>query len=251
MACASAQSRSAGAAALPRRPASAGNTRAAALSFPKENRRLRVVRQARHLTPFRVSATLGRPARTRPSIFLLPPHPAPRRRGRPGCCGNRLSASKERRQDNGLHSIQATRIGSARSLTGPARMAFPTPKASACSSIHAPVSPTQAAARSAHRSSLMNWRASKADPPPSSNVIQIRSFQSWLSPIPNCRSFAFPTEVPSERDPAVKLDKYVTNARNLASSMWRPSLANPDRRCLVPFIHFAEPHPGGRHGRRR
>lgn len=62
---------------------------------------------------------------------------------------------------------------------------------------------------------------------------------------PVAMEWGFPTKVPSKRDPAVKLDKYVTNARNLASSMWKPSLASPDRRCLVPFTHFAEPHPQG------
>src|SRR3546814_16702353 len=36
----------------------------------------------------------------------LTPRPAPRRRGRPGCCGNRLSAAGRRRKDNGLHPIQ-------------------------------------------------------------------------------------------------------------------------------------------------
>ena len=62
---------------------------------------------------------------------------------------------------------------------------------------------------------------------------------------PVAMEWGFPCKVPSKRDPAVKLDKYVTNARNLGSSMWKPSLANPDRRCLVPFTHFAEPHPEG------
>lgn len=60
---------------------------------------------------------------------------------------------------------------------------------------------------------------------------------------PIAMEWGFPTQVPSKRDPAVKLDKYVTNARNLASSMWKSSLTNPERRCLVPFTHFAEPHP--------
>src|SRR3546814_15752729 len=49
------------------------------------------------------SGALGRPARARPSISLLPLHPAPRRRGRPGCSGNRLRLER-RRKDNGLHS---------------------------------------------------------------------------------------------------------------------------------------------------
>lgn len=57
--------------------------------------------------------------------------------------------------------------------------------------------------------------------------------------------WGFPTKVPSKRNPEVKLEQYVTNARNLSSSMWIPSLANPDRRCIVPFTYFAEPHPEG------
>lgn len=62
---------------------------------------------------------------------------------------------------------------------------------------------------------------------------------------PVAMEWGFPTKVDSKRNPDVKLDKYVTNARNLSSSMWKPSLSNPDRRCLVPFTHFAEPYPGG------
>jgi len=60
--------------------------------------------------------------------------------------------------------------------------------------------------------------------------------------------WGFPTQVPSKRSPEVKLDKYVTNARNLASNMWKPSLKSPDRRCIVPFTWFAEPHPEGGKG---
>ena len=33
----------------------------------------------------------------------------------------------------------------------------------------------------------------------------------------------FPTKILSKRDREVKRDKYVTNARNLLSSMWKPS----------------------------
>lgn len=40
------------------------------------------------------------------------------------------------------------------------------------------------------------------------------------------------------------LTKHVTNARNLASSFWKPSAVNPARRCLVPFTQFAEPRAG-------
>lgn len=60
--------------------------------------------------------------------------------------------------------------------------------------------------------------------------------------------WGFPTKIPSKRDPALKLDSFVTNARNLNSPFWKPSVANPERRCLVPFTHFAEPHPEGGKG---
>jgi len=49
-----------------------------------------------------------------------------------------------------------------------------------------------------------------------------------------------PTLVPSKRDPAVKLTKYVTNVRNLNSSFWRSMLTTPARRCLVPVTSFSE-----------
>ncbi|MEG8055167.1 SOS response-associated peptidase family protein [Sphingomonas aerolata] len=49
-----------------------------------------------------------------------------------------------------------------------------------------------------------------------------------------------PTQVPSKRDPAVKLTKYVTNVRNLNSSFWRSMLTTPARRCLVPVTAFSE-----------
>src|SRR3546814_4451344 len=52
-----------------------GTPRAAALSFPKENRRPRVVRQARHPTPRWASAALGRPARAK-AIDFPPPSPS-------------------------------------------------------------------------------------------------------------------------------------------------------------------------------
>src|SRR5690349_20395374 len=50
--------------------------------------------------------------------------------------------------------------------------------------------------------------------------------------------WGFPTEVPGKTK---MLTKHVTNARNLASPLWRASL--PKRRCLVPFTQFAEPKP--------
>ena len=49
-----------------------------------------------------------------------------------------------------------------------------------------------------------------------------------------------PTQVPSARDPSVKLTKYVTNVRNLNSSFWRSMLTTPARRCLVPVTAFSE-----------
>jgi putative SOS response-associated peptidase YedK len=49
-----------------------------------------------------------------------------------------------------------------------------------------------------------------------------------------------PTQVPSKRDPSVKLTKYVTNVRNLSSSFWRSMLTTPARRCLVPVTAFSE-----------
>lgn len=60
--------------------------------------------------------------------------------------------------------------------------------------------------------------------------------------------WGFPTKVPSKRDPEVKLDKYVTNARHLRIEMWRTPLASPVQRCIVPFTWFAEPHPEGGKG---
>lgn len=53
-----------------------------------------------------------------------------------------------------------------------------------------------------------------------------------------------PTQVPGKKL-GTKLTKHVTNVRNLDSSFWRPMLAAPERRCLVPFSSFAEPVMGG------
>ena len=54
---------------------------------------------------------------------------------------------------------------------------------------------------------------------------------------PVAMEWGFPTRVASKRDPAVKLDRFVTNARNLSSSMWKPSIANPERRCEIGRAH--------------
>lgn len=58
--------------------------------------------------------------------------------------------------------------------------------------------------------------------------------------------WGFPTTIKGAK--GQPLQKYVTNARNLDSGFWRPSLKNPEQRCLVPFTHFAEPHPEGGKG---
>lgn len=58
--------------------------------------------------------------------------------------------------------------------------------------------------------------------------------------------WGFPTQVKGAS--GKMLAKYVTNARNLSSGFWKPSLADPARRCLVPFSWFAEPRPGGGKG---
>ena len=79
-------------------------------------------------------------------------------------------------------------------------------------------------------------------------LVVLRSAQGNRPLEAQAMEWGFPTKVASKRDPATKLDKYVTNARNLSSSMWKPSIANPERRCLVPFTWFAEPHPDGGKG---
>jgi len=42
----------------------------------------------------------------------------------------------------------------------------------------------------------------------------------------------------------VLLDTRVTNVRNYTSPFWKSALANPERRCLVPFTAFSEYGPG-------
>jgi len=54
--------------------------------------------------------------------------------------------------------------------------------------------------------------------------------------------WGFPHKVPGKR-PGVMLDTFVTNARHLHYPLWRDTFANPLYRCLIPFTHFAEPHP--------
>lgn len=45
--------------------------------------------------------------------------------------------------------------------------------------------------------------------------------------------------------PGTTVTKAITNVRNLDSNFWRSMLADPARRCLVPFSEFAEPVIGG------
>lgn len=52
-----------------------------------------------------------------------------------------------------------------------------------------------------------------------------------------------PHTMPGKRA-GTTVTKHVTNVRNLASPFWKSMLANPERRCLVPFSRFAEPKPG-------
>jgi putative SOS response-associated peptidase YedK len=58
-------------------------------------------------------------------------------------------------------------------------------------------------------------------------------------------SWGFPTREPRKRAPKEGQSPFVitrwTNARNLSSNMWRPFVAQPAHRCLVPFSRFAEP----------
>lgn len=58
--------------------------------------------------------------------------------------------------------------------------------------------------------------------------------------------WGYPTKIKGKS--GKMLDRYVTNARNLASPFWRRSLAHPEHRCLVPFSWFAEPDPEGGKG---
>ena len=58
-------------------------------------------------------------------------------------------------------------------------------------------------------------------------------------------AWGFPHQVPGKRiDKAtgrpVLLTKKITNVRNYTSPFWRSALANPRRRCLVPFTAFSE-----------
>ncbi len=52
-----------------------------------------------------------------------------------------------------------------------------------------------------------------------------------------------PRTMPGKRL-STTVTKHITNVRNLSSPFWKSMLANPERRCLVPFTRFAEPKPG-------
>jgi putative SOS response-associated peptidase YedK len=69
--------------------------------------------------------------------------------------------------------------------------------------------------------------------------------QEGGSRILDAMAWGFPMQVPGKRiDKAtgkpVMLTKSVTNVRNYTSPFWRSALANPERRCLVPFTAFSE-----------
>jgi putative SOS response-associated peptidase YedK len=59
-------------------------------------------------------------------------------------------------------------------------------------------------------------------------------------------AWGVPLSLPGKR-PGTMVNKHITNVRNLQSAFWKPMLANPAQRCLVPFTSFAEPKIG--HGR--
>jgi putative SOS response-associated peptidase YedK len=61
--------------------------------------------------------------------------------------------------------------------------------------------------------------------------------------------WGFPRKVPGKKihkatGKPVLLDTKVTNVRNYTSPFWKSALANPERRCLVPFTSFSEYGPG-------
>jgi putative SOS response-associated peptidase YedK len=56
-------------------------------------------------------------------------------------------------------------------------------------------------------------------------------------------NWGVPRTMPGKR-PGTTVTKHVTNVRNLSGPFWKSMLANPERRCLVPFTRFAEPKPG-------
>jgi len=56
-------------------------------------------------------------------------------------------------------------------------------------------------------------------------------------------TWGVPRTMPGKR-PGSTVTKHVTNVRNLTSPFWRSMLADPGRRCLVPFSEFAEPKIG-------
>ena len=58
-------------------------------------------------------------------------------------------------------------------------------------------------------------------------------------------TWGFPRQMPGKRldkvtGKPVMVSTDVTNVRNYTSPFWRTALANPERRCLVPFTAFSE-----------
>ncbi len=57
--------------------------------------------------------------------------------------------------------------------------------------------------------------------------------------------WGFPRKVPGKRvdketGKPILIDTKVTNVRNYSSPFWKSAIANPERRCLVPFSTFCE-----------
>lgn len=66
--------------------------------------------------------------------------------------------------------------------------------------------------------------------------------QSKAGPALDVMSWGFPHVVTGPT--GKRIDKPVTNVRNLSSPFWRSALATPARRCLVPVTAFSEYGPG-------
>src|SRR3546814_19760009 len=91
----------------------------------------------------------------------------------------RQPAFSRRKKEKGQWLTPDTRAiptGNGPRWAGPVQTAPPTPKATACSSIHDPARPMQATPRPAHQPSSTTWQASKADPFPPIDTTDNRSF---------------------------------------------------------------------------
>lgn len=97
------------------------------------------------------------------------------------------------------------------------------------------------------------WRLPPGELFPSSmktprNAIIVRRQRDGNRPlVAEIRAWGIPCQVNGAR-PGTTLTKLVTNVRNYRFRLWAPLIADPASRCLVPFTHFAEPHPAGGKG---